>query len=64
MPKLRIADVLLEEIASFAGRVQRENPLLQCIACHNTESPAGAKARSFNHGLCLHCGGSFKVVAA
>lgn len=37
-------------------------PLLQCIQCHNTESPAGAMARAFNHGRCLHCGNYFKVV--
>lgn len=39
-------------------------PLLQCIDCHNTESPAGAMARYFNHGRCVHCGGYFKVVRA
>lgn len=39
-------------------------PLLQCIDCRNTESPAGAVARRFNYGRCLHCGGFFKVVRA
>lgn len=39
-------------------------PLLQCIDCKNTESPAGAMARYFNQGRCLHCGGWFKVVRA
>jgi len=38
--------------------------LLQCVDCRNTESPAGAMARHFNHGRCLHCGGYFKVVRA
>ena len=42
----------------------REGSLLQCIDCRNTESPAGAMARQFNHGRCLHCGGYFKVVRA
>ena len=41
-----------------------EGPLLQCVDCHNTESPAGAMARYFNQGRCLHCGGYFKVVRA
>ena len=42
----------------------RPGPLLQCIDCRNTESPAGAMARYFNQGRCLHCGGFFKVVRA
>ena len=42
--------------------VGKEPPLLQCIDCKNTESPAGAMARYFNQGRCLHCGGYFKVV--
>ena len=42
----------------------KEPPLLQCIDCRNTESPAGAMARQFNHGRCAHCGGYFKVVRA
>jgi hypothetical protein len=56
---------------SFTGVTQaahtcppKPDPLLQCIDCHNTESPAGAMARYFNHGRCLHCGGFFKVVRA
>lgn len=43
---------------------QSTGPLLQCIECKNTESPAGAMARQFNHGRCLHCGSYFKVVRA
>lgn len=46
------------------GKPPREQPLLQCIDCRNTESPAGAMARHFNQGRCLHCGGYFKVVRA
>lgn len=42
----------------------KEPPLLQCADCRNTESCAGAMARYFNHGRCLHCGGYFKVVRA
>lgn len=43
----------------------KPGPLLQCIECHNTESPAGAMARTyFNHGRCMHCGNYFKVVRA
>ena len=42
----------------------REPPLLQCADCKNTESCAGAMARYFNQGRCLHCGGFFKVVRA
>lgn len=41
-----------------------EPPLLQCVDCRNTESPAGAMTRFFNRGRCLHCGGYFKVVRA
>lgn len=43
---------------------QPVSPLLQCIDCKNTESPAGAMARFFNKGRCLHCAGYFKVVRA
>lgn len=43
---------------------EKPDPLLQCTDCHNTESPAGAMARYFNHGRCMHCGGYFKVVRA
>lgn len=42
----------------------REPPLLICIDCKNTESPAGSMARYFNQGRCLHCGGYFKVYSA
>ena len=42
----------------------KPSPLLQCVDCRNTESPAGAMARMFNHGRCLHCGGYFKVIRA
>jgi hypothetical protein len=51
-------DVAYEEV------VAKEPPLLQCIDCKNTESPAGAMARYFNQGRCLHCGGYFRVVRA
>jgi len=37
-------------------------PWLQCSDCHNTESPAGALAREWNHGRCVFCGAYFKVV--
>lgn len=40
------------------------SPLLECSNCHNTESPAGALARHWNHGKCMHCGGYFKVTRA
>lgn len=42
----------------------KEPPLLQCSECHNTESCAGAMARQWNHGRCMHCGGYFRVVRA
>lgn len=42
----------------------KPSPLLQCVECKNTESPAGAMARHFNHGRCVHCGGFFKVIRA
>lgn len=42
----------------------KPSPLLICIDCKNTESPAGAMARYFNQGRCLHCGGYFKVFRA
>jgi hypothetical protein len=52
----------------FAAQLQaireQPGPLLQCTTCHNTESPAGAMARYFNKGRCLHCGGWFMVVRA
>lgn len=50
-----------EELAKLQAK---EPPLLMCVDCKNTESPAGAMARYFNHGRCLHCGGWFKVVRA
>lgn len=43
---------------------KKQHPLLQCIECKNTESTAGAMARVFNQGRCVHCGGYFKVVKA
>lgn len=54
---------------NYATIIRRHAPtasqtLLQCIDCRNTESPAGAMARYFNKGRCLHCGGFFKVVRA
>ena len=54
-------DSLLVELGALRGK---EPPLLQCVDCKNTESCAGAMARQFNHGRCLHCGGYFKVVRA
>ena len=54
----------VEPGVAYEKIVERPSPLLQCIDCHNTESPAGAMARQFNHGRCLHCGGYFKVVRA
>lgn len=51
-------------IAAKSAAALMGSPLLQCIDCKNTESPAGAMARMFNRGLCLHCGGYFKVVRA
>jgi hypothetical protein len=43
-----------------------ERTLLICVNswCRNTESPAGAMARAFNHRRCLHCGGAFEVLRA
>jgi hypothetical protein len=55
------ADVTVGNVIPY---YQSEPPLLQCIDCKNTESPAGAMARHFNHGRCLHCGGFFKVIRA
>lgn len=43
---------------------KKQHPLLQCVECKNTESTAGAMARAFNQGRCVHCGGYFKVVKA
>lgn len=51
-------------IAEHARLLAKEPPLLQCVDCKNTESPAGAMARRFNHGRCMHCGGYFKVIRA
>ena len=42
----------------------KEPPLLQCIECKNTESCAGAMARTWNHGRCMYCGNYFKVIRA
>ena len=50
--------------AEIAELKAKEPPLLQCVLCRNTESCAGAMARAFNHGLCLRCGGPFRVVRA
>jgi hypothetical protein len=54
---------------SFADIIQKylpvtEPPLLQCITCNNTESCAGAMARLWMQGRCMHCGGFFRVVRA
>ena len=58
-------DRCVQVVANTGELVEiRETPLLSCIDCKNTESPAGAMARQFNHGRCLHCGGYFKVVRA
>jgi ATP-dependent exoDNAse (exonuclease V) beta subunit len=54
-------DALLTELGALRSK---EPPLLQCADCRNTESCAGAMARMFNHGRCVHCGGYFKVVRA
>lgn len=43
---------------------EKPGPLLQCIVCHNTESPAGAVARQWNRGRCKFCAGYFKVIRA
>lgn len=52
------------EIRRIIAKHLPQFPLLQCVDCRNTESPAGAMARQFNHGRCLHCGGFFKVIRA
>jgi hypothetical protein len=54
----------LREIFQRRCPFNPDGPLLQCMDCRNTESPAGAMAREFNKGKCLHCGGVFKVVRA
>jgi len=54
----------MQGIALHSKAQTKDGPLLQCIDCKNTESPAGAMARQFNHGRCMHCGGYFKVVRA
>lgn len=41
-----------------------EPPLLICISCRNTESCAGALARTWNKGKCMYCGGTFEVLRA
>lgn len=52
-------------IADHAALLAKEPPLLICVSCRNTESCAGAMAREHWHkGLCMHCGGAFKVVRA
>ena len=60
--------ILLDErnaaVMELGALRAKESPLLQCVSCSHTESPAGAMARQFNHGRCMHCGGSFKVVRA
>jgi hypothetical protein len=54
----------IEEVEVALRKHYPPSPLLQCTDCKNTESPAGAMARMFNKGRCLHCGGYFKVVRA
>lgn len=58
-----IAALYAEAIRRWAPP-PKDPPLLQCPDCKNTESCAGAMARYFNQGRCLHCGGLFKVVRA
>ncbi len=55
---------IAEEVEKVLAAAPSNEPLLICIDCKNTESPAGAMARHFNRGKCLHCGGFFKVVRA
>lgn len=55
----------VEVIADIIRKSMPEPSLLQCINCNNTESCAGAVARQHWHpGLCMHCGGAFRVVRA
>lgn len=54
----------VEDVAETIRKYAPSTPLLICVDCKNTESPAGAKARYFNHGRCLHCGGPFEVLKA
>ena len=60
------AVIVIRQLAAKVKEYEsKPGPLLQCIECHNTESPAGAMARTyFNHGRCMHCGNYFKVVRA
>lgn len=59
-----LVEVLTAAVQHELDKDMKPSPLLQCIDCKNTESPAGAMARYFNQGRCLHCGGWFKVVRA
>jgi hypothetical protein len=57
-------DMALSGIYLRDGGNPRDPPLLQCIDCTNTASPASALARDFNKGRCMFCGGYFKVIRA
>jgi len=55
---------LIEQLRVQLKQIEARQPLLQCPECKNTESPAGALARQFNHGRCMYCAGYFKVIRA
>ena len=61
---LELSASALECLKAAREEPAKEPPLLLCVSCKNTESPAGAMARQFNHGRCMHCGGSFMVLRA
>lgn len=64
-PELAIRDLVLHWNTNEPDKWPLvEPPLLICVNCKNTESPAGAMARQFNHGLCMYCHGPFKVFRA
>lgn len=62
--EIRHGSLTSGDITAIIIRHSPEPPLLICIHCSNTESCAGAMAREFNQGRCLHCGGYFRVYRA
>ena len=45
-----------------AAPVEKDTPTLQCVVCHNVDTPDGPLNRLNYPGYCGHCGGSFKVI--
>ena len=42
--------------------VKKDAPTLQCVVCHNVDTPDGPLNRLNYPGYCGHCGGAFRII--